>query len=254
VAQRSVHEAPTGLLSRHDLPPNGVKAQVEFFQEGGPPGCWKIPTPPFSLVFGRGELHKPRSTGERESLEPQQGEAFAACVGVVAGDETPVEITMRGPNGSVQRATQVAGGTEVPWYTDFSDDAPLGRYSVEARQGARRIVRELTLRAPSQPEYHTETVSKGDEEDIVLLGLDPYESARIAFYEGVPNGEGVMPRARYVTSVSMNVGADGKGVYRFNFGRQRPTVCHFYVAKVEVRGRWLEDLYNTISEFTPPCE
>ncbi len=247
-------EAPAGLLDRHDLPPNGVKAQVEFFQEGGPPGCWKIPTPPFSLVFGRGELHQVHSTTERESREPQQGETFAACVGIVAGHETPVEITMRGPGGSTQRATRVAGGTEVPWYTSFSDDAPLGRYSVEARQGARRIIREFTLRAPSQPEYHVETTLYGRREDIALLGLKPYEVARIALYEGIPSGEGVMPRARYVTSISMHVGADGKGIYRFDFGRRRSTVCRFYVAKVEVRGRWLDDLYNTISEFTPPCE
>jgi hypothetical protein len=251
---RPIYRAPAGLLGRHDLPPHGVKAQVNFFEEGGPPGCWKIPPPPFSLVFGRGELHGGRITfDERQSLEPEQGETFAACVGVEVGDETPVEFTMRAPNGRVQRASRAAGGTEVPWYTSFSDDAPLGRYSVEARQGSRRIIRKFTLRPPSQPEYHIERALDGRGDDIALLGLKPSEAVRIAFYEGNSNGQGTQ-YGRYVTSVKLRAGSDGKGVFRFDFGRRRSARCVFYVAKVQVGGRWLDDLYNTISEFTPPCE
>lgn len=191
---------------------------------------------------------------ESDALHPERGEKFAICIGVI--DPAPVILTMRAPDGSVHR-TRLSGGdgpwTETDWYADFTDRAPLGHYVVEARQGSLHASRSFTLEPPDQPVYHIAyRGSKRTTTDVVLLGLRPGERARLSFYRA-PDTQGPGSwHADYVTSSWVYAAGDGIATYRFHFNG--PTRrCTFYVAKAEVRGRWLDDLNNTTSEFTPPC-
>lgn len=241
------------MLRRHDLPPKGVRQQIDYYSEGDPPGCLPEPSKQHPITFGRGFLHelRPSDRTSHASALPERGEDFAICIGGMV-DGRRVLITMRGPTGSVRRTRLPMPG--ALWYTSFARRAPLGRYVVDARQGRLLVRRTFTLGKPSQPEYHvTERRAHGHIFDVVLLGLQPHEQAELLFYRALPYQRelGTPQAAAYVTSTSLRAAADGFAIYPIDVG-SIGVHCSGYLVKARIRGRLLDDRRNTLSSF-PVC-
>lgn len=125
-----------GVLKRRDTPPQGVKAQFEFFGEGD------------GVCFGLDES-KPAAVVDFPQLEIAM--SFVLCFpGFVA--KRPVDAQVRRPDGRVVAVTasdfNSPDGIPYTSWTTLPGD-PVGVYSVSATQGSRRGTGTFTVRPAS---------------------------------------------------------------------------------------------------------
>ena len=150
---------PAGaLLKRRDAPPEGVKAQFEFFQEGD------------GACFG---LDESKPAAVVDFPKPEIAMTFVVCFPGFAANQ-PVEADVRLPDGKVRRITATSfnspdGLPFVSWTSVPGD--PLGKYEVAATQGARKGTGTFTVSAASTPRMVAIEPSRGAPGTTFRFGL-----------------------------------------------------------------------------------
>ena len=212
VAGSSVSSVPgrqQGVLQRHDAPPQGVAAQVAFFAGAGGPDVWCDP-------------ERLRSTRAPTVMPPAGGttvEVFdmaAICFAGFSSDRL-ITVQVRRPDDAVKRWTQMP--VRGYGFAGLPDD-PLGRYTVEATQGAARASLTLRLVPASQPGQQVLYGPSGSGPTAVALsGFPPNGSIALHFYgpgpcetilQGRNRGNILLP---YITTISVRADQNGQATY-----------------------------------------
>jgi len=201
----------TSLLGRHDIPPHGVREQIDYTAGAGPWGC--DTAGPLGVTFSRiapivqfdtraREVRHYRALGRRQDA-PHVGEELAICFG---GAELPIDVTETGPDG-VRR--HVRGAHGMVWPRVLPPSMPPGRYVVTATQAGHRVSGAYTLLPADEPAINllSEGVKAGSAE-VLFVGFAPRQRVALDIYDGVAGNE------RFVTQLTLRVSADGSAVYR----------------------------------------
>lgn len=246
-----VREAPAKPFeSLPDGPPEGVKRLVQYYQEGGPPACRnEDETAQLSMSFGVSSL--PRKGKERFYPEPRIGDSLAVCVlGVLGEERVKVEFDAPGstPPPVVERGYRSPGEYGlVTMYLFLAPEYGFGRWHLTAHAQGRTAEMDMWVRRPVAPGYVHSATREHRYVDFVVVGLEPNAEFTMHFY--VPHDEDLL--AEYVSSTQGRVGPEGMTTMTIDAAGATST-C--YIAKLEVVGRIVDDLHNTLSYFCPRIE
>ena len=167
-----------GLLKRRDAPPEGVKAQFEFFQEGD------------GSCFG---LDESKPAAVVDFPKPEIAMTFVVCFPGFAANQ-PVQADFRLPDGKGRRITATSfnspGGLPFVAWTSVPGD-PVGRYEVAATQGARTGTGTFTVSAASAPRMVAIEPSGGPPGTAFRFGLAGFVARSVVelyLYRSVGNG------------------------------------------------------------------
>jgi hypothetical protein len=238
------------LLQADRPPPPGVAEQVDYFQEGGPVDCDRVPGEVPEVRLGRGVLTEDLATREDLPVDrPQLGETLAIC-SVGFDEEAPLELTVRHESRTIRSKTVAA---MEQWDLDLEPGMPLGSYEVNARQGAVSASTRFELTRATEPAYRVPFAPPTSREARVLLvGFKPGQRVTLSFYR-TPGATGATPddrgalQAQHLASTQVQVGGDGSKVFVHRRHPKDPGGC--YLVKVRVGDATLDDLHNTLSVF-----
>jgi hypothetical protein len=200
---------PQGLLKRHGPPPSeSVAAQAAFFGGAGGPDTRcryrQLPsTGPASLLLASGD----------NPIEVF--EAAEVCFVGFRGDRA-IETQVLGPDKKLERRTHEPDEAFI--FSRLPSD-PLGRYRIDAEQGAVRAGLVLTLVPASVPTQMVVQEGAGPPTVVALSGFAEHQSIAVRFYgpgpcdiilQGSNRGNVLLP---YITSVSVRADGDGQATY-----------------------------------------
>lgn len=240
-------DLPQPFVSPRDAPPDGVKRQISYFQQGGAPNC-KDERATHTLTLSYGVDALPRAPSARLD-EPRIGDLLAICVLGLVGRE-PVEVSIDAPDRDpAPIMTNGIGGSPsmAMAYLHLMPENGAGRWRFTARAGSRSAGMMLDIPTATEPGYRH--VSSGEDRpgepvEFVLVGFESGQSFKMHIYR---------PRERqliadYVTTSRGRVRRDGTQTLRFS-PKGAEDGCH--IAKVEVEGQILDDRFNELSSFCP---
>ncbi len=106
---------------------------------------------------------------------------------------------------------------------------------------------DMRVGRPAAPGYVHSATREHRYVDFVVVGLEPNQEFTMHFY--VPHDEDLL--AEYVSSTRGRVGPEGMTTMTID-ATGAPSTC--YIAKLEVAGKIVDDLHNTLSYFCPRIE
>ncbi|MDQ4068013.1 MAG: hypothetical protein M3203_00805 [Actinomycetota bacterium] len=194
------------VLQRRDAPPEGIKAQFEFFQEGNG-SC-------------RG-LDKSRPAAVVELPQPTIAMLFVICFpGFVPN--RPVQAEVRLPDGTSRRMDVDSydineGVAQWYWYSLPGD--PVGRHTVTARQQGREGTGSFTVARATTPRLLVPPPNEGPPGTtfrVAMAGFSPNTEVPFYLYRraGGPY--------EYVTSLTVRFDARGEATHTFATRRDDP--------------------------------
>ncbi|MCA1692729.1 MAG: hypothetical protein LC733_11230, partial [Actinobacteria bacterium] len=186
--------APGSPLQRRDVPPEGVKAQFEYFQEGD------------GACFG---LDESRPAAVVDFEKPEMATSFIICFPGFAPNQ-PVQADVRLPDGKMRKISSesfnVPEGVPFSLWTAVPGD-PLGTYEVTATQGALRGTGRFTVSVASSPnlvEIEPLFGPAGSVFRFALAGFPPNRNVELYLYRQTEAGP-----YSFLTTLSPRM--DGKG-------------------------------------------
>lgn len=205
--------APASPLQRKDVPPQGIKNQFEFFQEGDG-ACRALPPGP------------PRALVERSTLEI--GQFFLICFPGFAAQALDAEVRL--PNGSVRRSrvTDIDLDDGVPylsWYALPGD--PTGTYTVSATQGSLKGTGKFAVDTASRAGVLVAPPASGPPGTTFRIGVFGFEpNATVPLYTYRSAGRGAY---EYVTTLAVKVDAKGQTLYELKTQPDDPTGAYCFL-------------------------
>lgn len=181
-------------LQRRDVPPEGVKAQFQYFQEGDG-SCIGVDKSKLAVVV--------------EFNQPEVATSFTMCFAGFTPNQ-PVQAHVRLPDGKVRRISSESFSVPegVPWasWTSVPGD-PLGTYEVTATQGSLTGRGSFTVSAASSPNLVAIEPSFGPAGSafrFALAGFPPNRNLDLYLYRQSAAGT-----YEFLTTLSPRM--DGKG-------------------------------------------
>lgn len=194
-----------GALKRRDVPPEGVKAQFEHFQEGDG-SCFELDeSKPAAVVdFPRTEI----------------ASTFVICFPGFA-DDKPVQADVRLPDGKVRKISATFynsfGVPNASWTAVPGD--PLGRYDVSATQGTLKGTGSFTVTAASLPSMVEIEPAQGPPGTTFRFGIAGFEAnSTVDLYLYKVDGG----THSYLTKVAAAMDGQGQTVFSFPTAKDDP--------------------------------
>ena len=215
-ATTSPEASNEGALGRHDAPPEGVKAQFEFFQEGD------------GSCFG---LDESKPAAVVDFPNPQIAMTFVICFPGFAPNQ-PVEADVQLPDGTVRTVSVTTfnspeGVPALSWTSVPGD--PLGVYKVSARQGSISGTGSFTVGAAATPR----TVGipplagpPGTTFRFGLAGFVPNSVVDLYLYRSGENGVHT-----YLTTVPVTMDGDGQAILSLPTAAGDPEGAYCFVRR-----------------------
>ena len=210
---------PTTTLSplqRRDAPPEGVKAQFEFFQEGDGACVGLDESKPAAVV---------------DFPKPEIAMTFIICFPGFTHNQ-PVQADVRLPDGKVRKITASFFNTPegVPYasWTSVPGD-PLGTYQVSASQGTRQGTGTFTVAAASTPRtvgIEPTSGAPGTAFRFALAGFGAGSVVDLYLYRGEGNGI-----YRYLTTVTVTMDGNGQTILNFPTRADDPKGSYCFVRR-----------------------
>ncbi len=193
-------------LKRKDIPPEGIRSQFEFFQEGDG-SCRGLPAGP------------PRALVERERIEI--GQFFAICFpGFPLHQSVTAEVRL--PDGTIRRSpmTDIDFDGVANWFWSTVPGDPLGAYAVTATLGSLTGTGTFTVLPASRPGILVplpHTAPAGATFQIGIFGFEPNATVPLYVYRNLPEGP-----YEFVTVLSVKVDAQGQTLYELQTDADDP--------------------------------
>jgi hypothetical protein len=204
------------ILLRHDLPPEGVRHQVEYVGGAGPRCLLTSHTTHPQLTI------YPHSNSPSDAKFAIGKELVICTDGFAAG--SPVGVKVVGPDGRTIRADSLA--------IDLLPGLPLGKYQVIATQSNRKALAAFTLSAATRPGLRVIGEPKRHNSVLVIgAGLASNTMVNVYRQETSPPSEHV-PRSVYVSSFPAAPAHDGTSTMRIAMSANMPTGCWWLVVTV----------------------
>jgi hypothetical protein len=221
---------PRSLLRRHDTPPEGVRQQFEFFQEGN------------GVCFGTDSITPFITTDGLPAIATR----YFVCFHGFAAD-TPVDVQIERPDGAVRTfhvETYTFDG--VPFLELISLPAdPLGPHTVTATQGSVLATGTFEVGLPENPRVLLVPPSEGPPGttfQLAMAGFVPPGSVPLYLYR--LSGPGTY---EFLTTLpSANMGSDGTVLYSIvTLPRDPPgTYCIVHVVGAETPPEFCSALFD----------
>lgn len=193
-------------LKRKDVPPEGIRSQFEFFQEGDG-SCRGLPAGP------------PRALVEREQIEI--GQFFAICFpGFPLHQSVTAEVRL--PDGTIRRTqmTDIDPDGVANWFWSTLPGDPLGAYAVTATRGSLTGTGTFTVSPASRPGILVplpNAAPAGATFRIGVFGFDPNASVPVYVYRKIEAGP-----YEFVTVLSIPMDAQGQTLYELQTDADDP--------------------------------
>lgn len=213
-AVSSSGSSDASLLKRRDAPPQGIKAQFEFFQEGDGACRGLDTTRPAAVV---------------ELPQPTIGMVFIICFPGFTPNR-PVQAEVQLPDGS-SRQMQVReydfneGIAQWFWYSLPGD--PIGTHTVRATQGSVRGAGSFTITRATTPRVLVAPPNEGPAGTtfrVGMAGFTPNSETLFYLYRGI-RGD----RYEYLSSVVVRINATGEAIYPVTTRRDDPIGTYCFV-------------------------
>ena len=192
-------------LKGKDIPPEGIRGQFEFFQEGDG-SCRGLPAGP------------PRALVEREQIEI--GQFFAICFpGFPLHQSVAAEVRL--PDGTVRRSqmTDIDPDGVANWFWSTLPGDPLGVYAVTATRGSLTGTGAFTVLPASRPGILIplpHAAPAGSTFQIGIFGFEPNATVPLYVYRKVGRPY------EFVTVLSVKVDAQGQTLYQLQTDTDDP--------------------------------
>lgn len=217
------------VLLRHELPPAGVRQQVEYAGGAGPLPC-DTPhrTHPRLTIFAM-------ARAPSSNTKPEIGKELVVCTdGFAAG--SPVTVKAVEPDNRTLDAV-APGGSSVDFYRGATiqllPGLPLGRYVVTATQNGQRVVASFILSAATAPGLRVIRQPQHPGGSALLIGVGLSSNTRVNIYRREAGGPPNYGRySHYVSSFPASPARDGTTTMRISTTTDTPTGCWWLVVTV----------------------
>ena len=202
------------ILLRHDLPPEGVRHQVEYVGGAGPRCVTPHTTQPRLTIYA----HSNFPSDAKFTI----GKDVVICPeGFAAG--SPVSVKVVGPDRRTMGADSLA--------INLLPGLPLGKYQVIATQNNRKALAAFTLSAATRPGLRV--IGEPQRHSVLVIVVGLASNTIVNVYRQVIGGPGeYTPRSTYVSSFPAAPAHDGTSTTRISMSASMPKGCWWLVVTV----------------------